>query len=228
MKEVRTLITTQVRLFPPDVIPLLKLCWPETGKTIQALFDFQAVVPVQHQADVTGIAFNGGLYKPDSVLIESVSIEPRRITVRVQGPSEIANFVFQAVSKQIEEIKGGLPLKEILCTHETGTTVVLNFPFERLLSGQFVTFLQKSALKYTKNQWSENLILPQNLKFSVRYRITDNTLLKSSVTLVPKELVIEPRAQSSPEELLYWIASPTDTETHFKLIEELEKIFSDK
>lgn len=228
MREIRALVTTQVRLFPSDLIPVLKVSIPEFGKKIQSLFDFQAVEPVERQGSVTGIAFNGGIYKPDSVLIETVAIEARRIVVKVQGKSQIAMSVFEVVSKQIEEVNGGFPLKEILCTHETGSSVVLDFPFERILSGQFVNFLQKSAVKHTKNQWSENLILPVNLKFSVRYKITDDTLVKSNITLASKELTIEPRVESSPDERLYWIASPTDTETHFKLIEELEKALSEK
>jgi len=228
VREVRILVTTQIRLFPPDVVPILKASLPESGKKIQSLFDFQAVEPIERQGGVTGIAFNGGIYKPDSVLIETVSIEARRIAVKVQGKSEIATSVFQAVSHQLEELNDGRPLTEILCTHETGSSVILDFPFERILSGQFVSFLQKSAVKHTKNPWSENLILPVNLKFTVRYKITDDTLVKKSITLASKELTVEPRVQSSPDERLYWIASPTDTETHFKLIEDLEKALAEK
>jgi hypothetical protein len=228
VKEVRTLTTAQVRLFPPDLIPILRLMIPEIGKKLQALFDFQAVTPVERDGPVTGIAFNGGLYKPDSVVIETVTIEARRILVKVQGKSQVATAVFDAVRKEIEELNGNLPLKEIVCTHETGSSVKIEIPFEQLLSDPFVRFLHESAARYTKNQWSENLILPVNLKFRVCYKITDDTLIKSNITLASKELTIEPRAQSSPDEKLYWIASPTDTDTHFQLIEEFEKALANK
>ena len=222
MREIRLLVTQQVRLFHPDIIPILRLFMPDSGKKVQSLFDFQAVEPIQEEGGVTGIAFTGGLYKPNSAVIEKAVIEPRRISLKMLGDTKTATTVYREIKLQLQELNGGRPIEEILCTHETATSIVLNFSFERILSTQFVSFLN-SALAYTKNQWSESFIIPVNLKFAVRYKLTDDGLLKDNVTLLSKELVIEPRAQSSTDERLYWITSPTDTDTHLKLIEELEK-----
>jgi hypothetical protein len=227
VKEVRLLETTQIRLFPPDVIPLMKIPIPQNGKKIQSLFDFQVLEPIEDQGIFSGISFNGGTLKGDpSAIIDFVRIEGRRIAVKVHGTSDLATSVFDAVANELQELNNGQQIREIVCTHETATSVVLSFPFDRVLSNEFVSFLNKSANNYTKNQWAENLILPASLKFAVRYRVTDDALIKSNITLSPKALTIEPRAQSSPEEKLYWVVSPTDTDTHFKLIEDLERALS--
>lgn len=222
MREIRNLVTTQIRLFSPDLIPLIKLSHPEFGKKFQALFEFQAIEPFAPQGTISGIQFLGGLDKSSSTIIESVSIESRRIQVKVQGKSVVAKSVFETLSEQITSLNDGKSLSEIVCAHETGSSVVLDFFFEQLLSEKLNYFLKKSATKYMENRWSEALILPTNLKFSVRFKLNDDQLIKSNIALSPKELIIEPRLQSSPDEKLFWIASPTDTDTHFKLIEDLE------
>jgi len=225
VRDVKILTTTQIRLFPPDLIPLLKLALPDNGKRIQSLFDFQVIEPIQQQGLYAGISLNGGTFKTESsttTLIDFVRIEERRIAIKVAGQTSVGVSVFRALADLLREVNGGFELKEILCTHETATSVVLDFPFQRLLSNELTMFLERSQ-KHFRNPWSETMILPRNLKFSVRYKVTDDSLLKSNVTLASKELTIEPREHSSPEERLYWIYSPMDTETHFKLIEELEK-----
>ena len=224
MKEIKTVITTQVRIFPPDRIPLTKVAIPEYGQQIQALFAFASVSPVQQEGALPGIAFTGGLYKPDSTVIESVSIEPRRIIIKVHGSSSTAQSVFDVIRKKLEEFAGkSSSIEEVICTHETSSSVVLDFGFDRLLSEKFKSFLTGPATLYTKITWSDNLIVPLQLSFSVRYKITDDALIKRSIGFSNKTLRIEPRGQSSADDRLFWIESPTDTDTHFKLIEELEK-----
>jgi hypothetical protein len=169
-----------------------------------------------------GVGFAGGVYEPGSVVIESLLIEARKIAVKIQGRSEIAAGVFKTVADKLMHFNGGVRLEELVCTHETGAVVVLNFPFDRVFSDKFLSFLRNAAVHHTKNEWSQNFILPLNLKFSVRYKVTDDALIKSGVSLSSKELAIEPRVQSSADDRLYWTASPTDTETHFKMIEDLE------
>jgi hypothetical protein len=222
MKETRLLVTTQIRIFPPDEIPLLKIMVADCAQKFQELFGFAAVAPTQQQDGTTGVLFSGGTYEPGSVLIESVSMEGRKMGVKVQGTTEVATAVFQAFAMQIEEINGHHPLNEIVCTHETATSVILDFPITRVFSKEFLGFIQKTPDR-VRIPWADPLVLPANLKFAVRYKPTDEEIIKHGVFLASKELIIEPRAQSAPDELLYWIVSPTDTTTHFKLIKEFER-----
>lgn len=228
MREVRLLVAAQIRLFLPDTIPLGKIALEGPREAIRALFNFQGVEPIMRQNSVIGFAYSTGVYGPNSILIQTISIEDRRVVVKVHSDSGAANAVYQELRKKLEEFNENRPIRELVCTHETGSSVVLDFPYDRIFSRPFLSFLEKSALNYTKNQWSENLILPTNLKFTVRYKVVDDTLVKNYITLVSKELAIEPRMQSSPDERLYWIASPTDTDTHFKLIDDLEKALAEK
>jgi len=228
VREVRILLAAQIRLFPPDIIPIRRLALDEPREAIRSIFKFQGAQPITRQESIIGVNFTAGTYGPDAIVIPNVAIEERRIVVRVEGESKVASSVYGEVRKKLEEFNNGRPIEEILCTHETVTSVVLNVPFDRLFSDSLLSFLRKSAIKHTKNKWSENLIVLSNLKFTVRYKVTDDTLIKNHFTLASKELAIEPREKSSPDDRLYWITSPTDTDTHFKLIGDLEKAFAEK
>jgi len=223
VKDVKILATTQIRLFQPDMIPLNKLALQQHRETIHSLFSFQNNEPLVRQEMAVGIRFNNGSYGPKSILIPEVSIEGRRIIIRIQGTSKEAKLVYEMVKGKLEKFNDNRPIREILCTHETSCSITLGVPFERLFSQSFLSFIDKSATKYTRNQWSENYIALMNLKFSVSYKLTDDALIKNHIALTTKELTIEPRVQSAPEKRLYWITSPTDTNTHFKLINDLEK-----
>jgi hypothetical protein len=228
VREVKLLETTQIRLFPPDTIPFVKLVLDKNRKVIHSLFSFEGVEPISREGSIVGINFTAGSYGPRSILIPSVAIEERRIVVKVQGTSEEATSLYEEVRKKLEDLNENRPIRETLCTHETVCSVVLDAAFERVFSQSFLQFIKQTATKYTKNPWSENYIVPADLKFTVRYKVIDDSLVRNHIALASKELVIEPRTQSAIEDQLYWIKSPTDTDTHFKLIDDLERALSEK
>ena len=192
---------------------------------IHSLFKFEKVEPI-NRAGSFGISFTAGSFGSKPLLVEEISIEERRIITKVQGTTDEASAVYQEVKKALEEINEKRSINELLCTHETASSVVLSIPFERVFSQPFLAFLDKSAKKHTKLPWSEHYITPLTLSFRVQYKLTDDALLKHQIVFASKSLTIEPRSQSALEDKLYWITSPTDTDTHFKLINDFEKALS--
>ena len=222
MKEVRVLSTSQVRIFPVDAIPLTKLMIAKHRKIIESLFNFEKTEAIT-RAGNTGMSFLAGSCGPKPLLVEEVTIEERRIITRVQGTTKETTSVYEEIKKVLEQVNEDRSIKELLCTHETASSVVLSVPFERVFSQPFLNFLNKSATKHIGSPWAEHYLAPTGLRFRIQYKLTDDTLVKNHIALAPKELVIEPRSQSALEDQLYWITSPTDTDTHFKLIDDLEK-----
>ncbi len=222
MKEARILSTTQIRLFPADAIPLTSLLIEKHRQLIRSLYNFEKVEPIS-RAGSTGISYLAGSFGSKPLLVEEVTIEERRIVTKVQGTTDEGAAVYERVKTALEEINGNQSINELLCTHETATSVILSVPFELMFSQPFLAFLDKSAKKYTKLPWSDHFITPLTLSFRVQYKLTDDNLLKNHITLASKILTIEPRHQSNPEDRHYWISSPTDTDTHFKLIDDFEK-----
>jgi len=222
LKEVRVLSTAQVRIFPADVIPLTKLIIAKHREIINSLFNFERAEPIT-RAGNTGMSFLAGSCGSKPLLIEEVTIEERRIIARVQGTTKEANSVYEEVKKVLEQVNEGRSIKELLCTHETASSVVLSVPFDRVFSKPFLNFLEKSATRHIGLPWAQHYLAPMGLRFRIQYKLTDDTLVKNYIGLASKELVIEPRSQSALDDQLYWISSPTDTDTHFKLIDDLEK-----
>ena len=222
MKDVKILSTAQVRIFPTDAIPLTKLMIAKHREIINSLFKFEKAEPIT-RAGNTGMSFLVGSYGTKPLLVEEITIEERRIITRVQGTTKEATSVYEEIKKVLEQINEGRSIKELLCTHETASSVVLSVPFERVFSQPFSDFLNKLAGKHIGLPWAEHYLAPIGLRFRIQYKLTDDTLVKNYIALAPKELVIEPRSQSALEDQLYWITSPTDTDTHFKLIDDFEK-----
>ena len=166
MRDVKLLSTTQIRLFQPDMIPLSKLALQQHREAIRSLFSFQNDEPLVRQEMAVGVRFNNGSYGPKPILILEVSIEGRRIIIKVQGTSKEAKLVYKMVKGKLEKSNDNRPIKEILCTHETSCSIALGVPFERLFSRSFLSFIDKSATKYTRNQWSENYIALMNYGYN--------------------------------------------------------------
>jgi hypothetical protein len=61
-----------------------------------------------------------------------------------------------------------------------------------------------------------------NLSFQVKYRQGDDVF-----SYLPKVLTIEPRAGTDPKENIYFVLTPTDSDAHQVMVQELEEAMSE-
>ena len=50
---------------------------------------------------------------------------------------------------------------------------------------------------------------------------------KHRITISPRVFIIEPRAGTNYDDKIFYAQSPTDSDTHLKILEEFEKAFKD-
>lgn len=234
MKDVTELTVTETRLFKSDVIPFSTLITASNIQTISSSFIFRTIELVEDEnRNVAAIHMKTGEFRHiDKIFpIEILIIEPRRIIFKIKGDSDIAERFYQAIFQSLSKIDPHGQFKQskpLIKSTETSCIVTLDFLYRDIFSKKMNDFIDKKAYNACSTEISsiaDIQILPKNLAFSVHYDLKDKSLRENNVMISPKSLIIEPRVGVSLKEKRFFTASPTDSNTHLKLISELEKSF---
>jgi hypothetical protein len=157
--------------------------------------------------------------------IQQLVIEPVAITLCVVGEKSDLNKVYEALRQFLTGIdaKKRMESAKLYTTvYQTQSTVRLSIPYEHLVAPRLVDFLrsQKEALRPSDSSAAE--IRLSNLSFQVKYRQGDDVF-----SYLPKVLTIEPRAGTDPKENIYFVLTPTDSDAHQVMVQELEEAMSE-
>jgi hypothetical protein len=202
--------------------------------TKQFNFASSASAPIQALPPMISISaqigqsadFSNGTFEIDgrSVTVESVRIEPRRILISASSTSEDADRIYARLKEILASIdpnKRFSQVEPLSVAQETACTVTLDVPFETFFSEPVRRFTAALADRLS-SPGAKPIVRPANFSIGVNYAVTDQRLILQGITFSPKQIVIEPRVGTDPAELRYFTASPTDSDTHLRLVEELE------
>lgn len=230
MKDIRELIVKQIYIFPVDEIALSSLQRKNAINKIQEAYSLKYSptmfegIPNESQS----LAFNNGEYSwnKKTYLINNLSIEPRRILLTCSSESKIADSLFKNLRELILnlDLRESKPIyKHILVAEETQCVVKLDFHFNDVFKNSplytFHEYLKKKITSYE----SKIEVRPSALRFKISYLQLPDYLKKHNLSLLDKDFVLEMRNRTDAKENIYYTSSPTDSETHFNLIKELEK-----
>ena len=228
MKNIVDLVVNQIRIFPVDIIPLGLI---NTKSCIERIRDTLSISEVGVLPSIEGkdvILFRKGELKEDNelVVINKVEVDPRRIIIEVAGPSKAGNKVYELFVSSLsafanldfENLRSPLLLAET-----TRCVVTLDFTFEELFNHSFTEFLNKRVEKEATNDAAEGSVRHLAAIAEISYRVKDEYLVSNRISMNPKQLTIAPRPGAPLDEKKYVISSPFDSDTHLKLIEELNK-----
>jgi len=232
MKDISNLGVTQIRVFGQDVIPFARLQAEGARQRIQKAFGFKpAEQPWPIPPGITlPIELGGGSLKRGrtEIVIEALVIEPRRILTRILGTSEDSAFFYSRLSSLIQAVdtsfRGKKPVVEI---SETSCTAALDIDFNSLFSDRMAEFLALLAREAATKQ-AKATAAPFRFRARIGYEIEDGQLAAHDVKLLPKELGIERRVDTPPESNKYFTQSPLDSDSHLRILRELERIFPRK
>jgi hypothetical protein len=231
MAEILQVHTIQRRLFQPDVIPWPYLLTETNLEKIRSRYHFmQSVAPAiptdPSVASSQQLLFPRGEFTADgtSLLLEQVTIDPVAVQAQLSADSHKSDEFFEdlkALFLEIDPNKNYSEAKELARTYQTVAVAKLSIAFDALFSDSLRKFLTESVAPRLKLENSEVRLSLQHLVWAVFYQ-TQTT----NFSYLPRQLTIEPRQGSTPEDRLYFTVSPTDFETHVKLLEEFEKTLS--
>lgn len=229
MKNIIDLVVNQIRIFPVDIIPLGLI---NTKSCVERIRDTLSVSEVGVLPSIEGkdvIVFRKGELKEDNelVVINKVEVEPRRIIIEVAGTSKAANKVYELFMSSLTDLTNidlGSLQSPLLLAETTRCVVTLDFTFEELFNRSFVEFLNKKVKQEATNAAAEGLVRPLAAIAEISYRVKGEALVNNKISMNPKQLTIAPRPGAPLDDKKYVISSPFNSDTHIKLIEELNKV----
>ncbi len=208
-------------LFGPNTLPLTNLLMNSNKKALEALFSFQGM---QVGADINQFQLVAGMGEANGAAIQQLIIDPISINLTVAGDHDALSKSYEILRNFLTDIDPKRRMenpKLYTTTYQTQSSVKLSIPYERLIAHEFMDFLKSKIDVLRPDDSSAAEIYLSNLSFQVRY------IPKSDIyALVPKSLTIEPRAGSDPKENMYYVLTPTASDTHRMLVEEFEKAMS--
>lgn len=228
LKNITDLTVTQIRIFPVDVVPLSVITTKSyVGKIREALSVGEVEVrPFIEGKDI--IVFRRGELGREKglIVVNKVEVDPRRIIVEVEGTSEDGNEVYEAFLTTVAAV-ANIDLESLrtplLVAETTQCVLTLDFMFDALFSSAFVEFLKQTVEKEACSNAAKASVRPLAATAEITYNITNETLVDNKITMNPKQFSIAPRPGAPLDARKYVTSSPFDSDTHLKLVEELNK-----
>jgi hypothetical protein len=222
MKNIANMYVMQTRIFPPDVIPF-RLLITATGATrVIETFGFR---DVQWNQENMEYAFQDGTLgregRGEIVPITWLSFRDRRIIVQVFGDSSAAHAVYAAVSEMLAQLapdfKEPVPM---LFREETSCAAQLDFEWTALLNPKLVDLVTRRVQGLSTEEVGR-AIRSVSVRFTIGVAVSEK-LRDYAVSSADQTIAIEPRAEVPLSERNYFTYSPCDSDTHLKLVSELE------
>lgn len=228
MKNITDLKVTQIRIFQVDVIPLGIIT---TKSCVEKIREVLSIGEVEVRPFIDGkdiIVFRRGELKREKqvIVINRIELDPRRVIIEVEGTSRDGNEVYEAFLSAVAMVANvnSENLRTPLLKAETTQCVIeLDFTFDSLFSSAFIKFLNSKVEKEASNKAARAYVRPLTATAEIRYEIIDKNLVDNKIAMNPKQFSIAPRPGAPFEAKKYLISSPFDSDTHLRLIEELNK-----
>ena len=232
MRDIKNLLTTEKRSFELDDIPFVKLGTASGLELFSKQFNFKDIELGEDQdKNITQIRLSMGQYKVDGNFypVSRMMIDRRSIGFSIFADSKISEKFFKEIVVLLSLLDPAFQhCKPILLSIETQCVATLDVDFMDIFSGNIRVLLDNatSTIASKLGDMAEGVsIRPKAIRFDVNFK-TAQDLMDKSVLIAKKPLIIEPRDGTALNEKVYFTASPTDTNTHLKLLKQFEKLFS--
>lgn len=228
MKNITDLTVTQIRIFPVDVVPISVITARSCAEKVRdALSISEFGVRPSIYGRETFVFYKGELRGENRlIIIRKIEVDPRRIIVEIKGRSKDGNEVYEAFLSTVAEA-ANVDLedlrKPLLVAETTQCVATLDFVFSALFNDAFVKFLSEKVEKKADSNLAKASVRPLATAAEITYEITEKTLIDNKISMNPKQFNIAPRPGAPQDDRKYVISSPFDSDTHLKLIAELNK-----
>ena len=228
MKNITDLNVLQDRIFATDVIPFMFINTESTITAIKQAFNIKETEPL-----VDKVNFSKGEVKLDKKIkiLDFLSIAPKRIWFTLYGTSKEADSFYESLREiiirfdQNQLFRASKPLIKI---EQTVCNVTLDVDFRNMFVKKFLDYLNRGVIEKCSFKSAKAHIRGMRFSTEIFYEPKDPDLISHNISLYPTYFTIGSREGTPLEERRFYTTSPTDSNTHLKLIEEFEKLFKDK
>ena len=228
MENITDLTVTQIRIFPVDVIPISMIT---TRSCVEKIRGALSVVDIEARPFIEGkdiIFFRRGELKTENglIVVNKIEVEPRRIIIEVAGTSKEANQVYEVLLSSIATVSA-ISLASLqtplLIAETTRCIVTLDFNFDALFNNAFIGFLSSKVGKKASNKIAKGSVKLVAAAAEITYQIIDKALIENNISMNAKQFTIAPRPGVPSDARKYITSSPFDSDTHLRLIADLNK-----
>jgi len=227
MPVVTNLYVTQGRIFAPDIVPYRLVITPLGTSLINQAFGFRDANWSQENLDYV---FQDGTfeYQGGNLPITWLGFNDRRIVIQVLGDSDAAHAVYSFLCEALTQLTPGFQeARPLLLNEETSCTVRLSFDWRALLNPALVDLVSDKVKEFTTEE-ARRFIKGLSIRFTIGAVTADERLRDYGVSLFDQTIAVEPKANVPLSERIYFTYSPFDSDTHLKLISDLETNLSRK
>ncbi len=197
-------------IYPAGAIPVDRIV-AVTGEAIKKDFGFNAALFKEGEVE-----FNHGSSSGAAVI--SAAFGPRRAKIVVEGTSDQADAVLVELMGRIFE--GSAPPEPLVVVPETTTVAVLEFDWEALYSDALAESL-KSLISASTTSGAAPRVTDPAVTLLLKFQ-TPEDLDDHGIELSPKLFRIALMPNTPPRERRYAVTTPTRSEDHVRVVEELE------
>lgn len=220
MKAVTAMYVQQTRLFAPDVVPYRLVITSFGANRLRQALGFGST---NWQENLEYVFQDGTVeHQGNTIPVTWASFHDRRIVVQVLGDSGAAHTAYSAISEVLIELapgfRGATPLAS---TEETSCAAQLDFDWTVLFNPALVDHVSQRAREFSSEQ-VERFIKGISVRFTLGIGIKRKELSEHGITLFDQSIIVEPRADTPLSERTYHTYSPCDSDTHLRLVSELE------
>lgn len=226
MRNVRQLTVKQFRIYPADIIPVELFLGARGLRPLVEELGFRDLRADEQTGEVVLVAglVGSGDGEDEGIQITELRLGERRVALEVYGSSANCTAAFSRVAEILSEADPLRRLennKPVLLTQETACSVDLDFPWQKLFNPALVEFLERDSSQFLDADQVHARLKQLGLRFAFSFETRDDDL-QDLVTFFDKQLALEPRVGVPLNARRYFTQSPVDSDTHFRLLEELE------
>lgn len=230
MKDIRLIKSTQIMIFPADDIDYHSLSRDYAFQQISTSFSLQRIsIPDQFPIISPQIILQNGefTHKEKTYIIEQIVIDDRKIIFKILSSTQIADIFFSEFKKillslDLREEKGNY--EPFIKTYETACILKLNFKLAQIMK-EFDYKKIENIISKKHSHGAKINLFPSSIKFSINFSDIPEKLQKNKITISDKNMILEIREKTDPDEQIYYTVSPTDSETHLELLNMIEEMF---
>jgi hypothetical protein len=215
LAEILEVFSSSRRLYAPDSLPWPQLASSSGVERLRERYRFTGVQPFS----TTHLVAQAGEFAIDkrSIPVQSLVLQPNSVEYQIAGETADGELLYADLVRFIGEI-GRFDVTEYAKTFQTIAIAKLAVSSDQLLSPTMQKYLTEVALPAFEVDQAEPHVQLGNLSWIVSYQTKTTDFFYQ-----PRPFTIEPRAGSRLEDRLYYTLSPTDSKSHVRLLEKLEK-----
>ncbi|MDA3937904.1 MAG: hypothetical protein PF693_01165 [Spirochaetia bacterium] len=228
MDNIIQLQSTLVMIFQTDEIPIPSLRRIEALNHLNRTYKLQLTQQVDpFMMNQNQLILRNGEFFHDDVLylIDEIQIDSRRLIIKMNATSEIIDIFFNIFREELINLdvrKRKCKLIPLITTYDTSCVCCLNFNLIEYIGGKNINSLTEKIEEKIPKYDSKISLIPASIKFKIDYFDIPAKIRKNKITLSEKNLIIEYREKTNPEDRIYFTSSPTKSDTHLEILKAFE------